>query len=333
MIFEPFASFLLGICLLACVGNAYTSETSQAQARTIMQSVMNTGSGFINKPVHDEFWRLLKADAGNDPKSLAQIVEVLIQVRVMTNGYSVETWKSIQQSYEQRKVIRTPGFVKMSASLRTLQPQIAASVDSAERFLAAAANRKPISANGQSVYIDEEMIGTVLNGIEASQSRLDRLFNSEWSEEMTEQAIPAAQVTILTPDLFAISREPIVGIAAPPVIAQRNVGPNSSEQIIFINALGVAGKADLAKRAQQACEGAFRTIGLACKSAATQWRGLQGITAADSTIVDGSKVGLAMTVIKRESEHSLQAFAVVTPGTAADASLALDALMRRVKRE
>ncbi len=199
--------------MLACVGGAYASETTLAQARTIMQSVMNTGSGFINKPVHDEFWRLLKVDAGNDPKALTQIVEALNQVRVMTSGYPVETWKSIQRTYEQRKVVRTPGFVKMSASLRAIQPQIAASVDSAERFLAAAANRKPLSANGQTVYIDEEIIGTVLDGIEASQSRLERLFHSEWSEEMTEQAIPAVQVTILTPDLFAISREPVVGIA------------------------------------------------------------------------------------------------------------------------
>ncbi|WP_256829675.1 hypothetical protein [Pseudomonas sp. Pse1] len=332
MMSKPLTNFLLGLCLLACVGSTYASETTQPQARTIMQSVMNTGSGFVDKSVHDEFWRLLKADAGNDPKALTQIVEALNQARVMTNGYPVETWKSIQQSYEQRKVVRTPGFVSMSASLRALGPQIAASVDSAERFLAAAANRKPVFVNGQTVYIDKEMIGTVLDGIEASQSRLDRLFNSEWSEEMTEQAIPAVQVTILTPDLFSISRLPVVGAAVSPVIAQRNLGPNSAEQIMFIHAPGAV-KTDLAKRAQLACEGAFRTVGLTCKSAATQWRGLQGITAADSTSVDGVKVGIAMTVIKRESEHALQAYSVVTPGSSSDASLALDALMRRVKDE
>ncbi len=86
MMSKPLTNFLLGLCLLACVGSTYASETTQPQARTIMQSVMNTGSGFVDKSVHDEFWRLLKADAGNDPKALTQIVEALNQARVMTNG-------------------------------------------------------------------------------------------------------------------------------------------------------------------------------------------------------------------------------------------------------
>lgn len=101
---------------------------------------------------------------------------------------------------------------------------------------------------------------------------------------------------------------------------------------MFIHAPGL-GDADLSKRAQLACEGSFRTLGLKCKSTRTQWRGLQGITAANSTSVDGVEVGIAMKVIKRESEHALQAFSVVTPGTAADAALTLDSFMRRVKDE
>ncbi|UFQ96761.1 hypothetical protein [Pseudomonas wenzhouensis] len=330
MMSKPFTSLLLALSMLACVSSANASEPALAQARMVMQSVMNAESGFINKSVHDEFWRLLKTDAENEPEALHQIVAALHQARVMASGYPLETWKSIQQSYEQRKVVRTPGFVKMSANLRGLQPQIAASVDNAERFLAAAANRTPISANGQTVYIDEERIGTVLNGIEASQSRLDRLFNPQWSEEMIEQAIPAARVTILTPDLFAISRDTIAGIAVPTVTAQRNLGPSSTEQIMFIQVPG-ADKTDLDRRALSACRGAFGVVGLTCKATAVQWRGLPGITAADSTSVDGIKIGLAVQVIKLESEQALQTFSVVAPGTATDASLALDAFMRRVK--
>lgn len=332
MTLKSFASLLVGLYIFASGGNTFASEPAQAHALRIMQSVMNAESGFINKPLHDEFWRLLKTDAGYGPKALAQTVEALNQVRVVSSGYPVETWKSIRQSYEQRKVVRTPAFVKMSASLRKLQPQIAASVDSAERFLTAAATRTPISAKGQTIYINEEMIGTVLDGIEASQSRLDRLFNPQWSDEMREQTIRAIRVTVLTPDLFSISRESVVGATVQPVVAQRNSGPNSSEQIMFIHVPG-ADKNELAKRTQLACDGAFRAVGLTCKPTAAQWRGLQGMVAADSTSVDGVKVGLAMQFLNLESEHAVQAFTVVTPGTATDATLELNALMRRVKDE
>lgn len=332
MMSKPFTSFLLVISMFAHVFSASASESSLIQARKVMQTVMNTESGFINKPVYDEFWRLLEAGAGKDPTALSQIVAALDQVRVMANGYPLETWRSIRQSYEQRKIVRTPRFVRMSAELRVIDPQIAASVDNAERFLAAAASRTPISASGQTIYIDEERINTVLDGIEATQSRLDRLFSKRWSEEMTEQAIPAARVTILTPDLFAISRQQIPGAVGPAVTAQRNFGPSSTEQIILFQ-VPDAGKADLARRALLTCEGAFRAIGLTCRAAAMQWRGLPGITAADSTSVDGINVGFAMQVVRFEGDHSLQTFAVIVPGTATDATLALDSLMRRVKKE
>jgi hypothetical protein len=332
MMSKPLASLLLVVSMLAYAFSASASESSLIQARMVMQTVLNTESGYINKAVHGEFWRLLDAEAGKDPRALSQILLALDQVRVMASGYPLETWQSIRQSHKQRKVVRTPGFVKMSAELRAIDPQIAESVDKAERFLVAAANRTPISVRGQTIYIDEERINSVLDGIEASQSRLERLFNKQWSEEMTEQPIPAARVTILTPDLFTISRQQVPGAAASAITAKRNFGPNSIEQIMLFQ-VPATDKTDLARRALLACEGAFRAIGLTCRAAAMHWRGLPGITAADSTSVDGIKVGFAMQVIMFEGDQSLQTFSVIVPGTATDATLGLDSLMHRVKDE
>ncbi|HCL3314562.1 TPA: hypothetical protein N2A14_002570 [Pseudomonas aeruginosa] len=332
MLSKPLKSFFYSITLLACVSSVFASEANVARTRLIVQTVMNSESGYVNKDLHDELWRITKAEVGNDPYSVTKVAEALQQVRERSNGYSFETWKSVKLSFEQRKVVRTPGFVSMSSSMRTRGPETSAAVDSAESALAAAANRKPITANGQTVYINQELIERVLGGIEAAQSRLDRLLTQEWSEEMHEQNISAAKVTILTPDLFTVSSQKIDGLEIPAVSAQRNYGPNASESIYYMRAPG-AGMADLTKRAQLACNGAFSSIGLTCRASATQWRGRQGLTAAESTSVNGKPVGMAITILKRDQEHALQGFSVITPGSAADASLALDELMERVKAE
>lgn len=330
MMFKSFACFLFGLSILSFSATPLASEAGNGSPWLIMKSVMSADAGFITKAQHEEFWRSLKTQAGDDPQSLADLMSGFDQTRALSNGFSLEAWKSIKQSYEQRKVVRTAGFNEIAALMLKAFPGVAAEQKNNEGYLAAAANRTTVVENGKAVYVDKKMIDTRIAGAEAVQSRLERLFNPVWSDELQEQVIPEVLITILTPDLFSVTYEQVAGAAVVPVKAMRVVGPNSVEQIQFTPAPGADDK-ELDRRVLDTCEAVFRQVGKPCRPSTTVWRGKAVVAAAESLTMSGKDIGMGMAFIKLD--QGLQVFVRITPGTAADAKMGLDDLMRRVKPE
>jgi hypothetical protein len=112
-------------------------------------------------------------------------------------------------------------------------------------------------------------------------------------------------------------------------VASRNTGA-AQEQMVQVKFLE-SQQYDLKKAARGACEGALGSIGIECKALPTKWRGLDGLSAVAPVTMDGKSYGLAIITVQRPKERAVLSVISMVEGSPADASLALDELLKRIK--
>jgi hypothetical protein len=319
--------FVIGALMLSMLAGTSWAETSK-RALEIMNEVKVVG-GHIDQKTHAEFWSELKKSVQPDPdgSKLKDLENTLKDVTLSNLSFPLEGWRSAKLSFEQHKVVKTPELVRKTAVLKP-QAAFAKAIASTDQLIEAAATGKPLSRDGRTVYINEEMIDQVLEGMEASASRLAMLVNPVWSTELREQVIPDLGLTVLTQDKFTVSI--IKDIPMKGRMAVRNTG-TTQEQIVQVS-FDPSQNYDLAKSAKGSCDGALQSIGLpACKSLPTKWRGLTGLNAVVPVTMEGQAYGMAIMALQRPKERAVLTFMTLVKGSPADATLALDDLLKRIK--
>jgi hypothetical protein len=286
--------------------------------------------GFINEQLHTEFWVDIKKSVQPDPdgSKLKEMEKELKEITITNSAFPLEGWRSARLSLQKRKVVKTPELVRLIAKIKAMNvPGYAKPIASTDELLVAAATGKPLTRDGRTVYINKEMIDQVLDGMDASTSRLVMLTNPVWSTEMHEQVIPGMQLTVLTQDRFAIST--LNDQSKKGRVASRNNGV-IQEQIVHVQ-FDSNLNLDLSKAARGSCDGALGSVGIECKPLPTQWRGLDGLNAVVPVTMGGKTHGMAIMTVQLPKERAILTFMTMTDGSPADAGIALDELLKRVK--
>lgn len=312
----------------ALVSGVVSAQTNDKAIE--LMSVAKVANGYVNKELHDEFWVEIKKSVAPDPTGAKlKGVEASLQEYILTSSaFPLEGWRSAKLSLEQKKVVRTQELVRQTNLLKAKgAPAIDSAIASTDMMLEAAATGKPLTRNGRTIYINDEMISQVLDGMDASLSRLEVLTNPVWSNEMQEQIIKPMGLTILSHEKFSVSR--LKDMSAKSYQAGRNTG-NIQEQIATISFTDNP-NANLDQAVLKAYEGALASMGLKTKSQPTVWRGLKGLTAVAPFVMQGKANSMAIQVVKRPAEHSVLLVAALVEGAPADAALALDDLLQRIK--
>lgn len=245
----------------------------QEQVLNIIYKVVNV-DGYLDQELHNEFWKIIKS-TGAKPKDVTEYINQFIDLNE-TLEYPFQGWLSVKKSYELRRIFRTPELDDLEDQLEI---KLGANFDQAKRnthaLLYAAANRTPMTAQGQKFFVSKDMISQVLNGFENSKKRAINLFNPNWLQKVSEQEIPDMNLTLLTNSDFRVTSEIINGM-------QINTADSISEdnyKTIMMLHIPPTFAFDYSKSLQGSCKGAMTNVGATCISAPDRWRGYQGITA------------------------------------------------------
>ena len=141
---------LLSIIVVSLLlsGNAYSMTESQMM---IIHQVLNVDQGKVTKQMHTDFWK----DVPDKEDFIGFMETTGIMAKLTRDGmnYQMELWKSALISYQNKQVL------KSAASRTNMQ-----------------------SVQGPIVELSEKRIILVINNIETSFSRIDKLLQSEWKD-------------------------------------------------------------------------------------------------------------------------------------------------------
>ena len=164
----------------------------------IINQVLNAEQGRITKQMHSDFWR----DIPNK-QNFTEFMEtsgLMAKVTRDSMNYQMELWKSALISYQNKQIFKSDDYVKsrelmndflnrLSKNIpdinerQAVKNQMAVSMANSDELLRAAASRTNFnSVQGQSVELSEERLKFIINNIEKSFIRIDKLLKPDWSE-------------------------------------------------------------------------------------------------------------------------------------------------------
>lgn len=322
--------YLTAALVLAAALAAPAFADPSPRAQELLRQA-HAANGYMDKKLHDDFWVEIQKSVAPDPTGakLSEMKALLKDFTLKYAEYPLEGWKSAKLSFEQKKVVRTPELTRQTALLKgnTNNPTIDHAIENTEKLIQAAASGKPMVANGRTMYINEETINQVLDGMEASLSRLTVMTTPVWTDELVEQPIRQMKLSVLTHEKFAVSE--VKDSTVPTYMATRNANV-LQEQIAGINFKSKPG-IDLDVAVQNAYKGAVASSDMKAKPQPTKWRGLDGVRAQDQVQAGGSKLGIAIMIVKRPQDRSVLMVMTMAEGSGNDAADALDDLLKRIK--
>lgn len=290
----------------------------------------NATNGYMDKKLHDDFWAEIQRSVAPDPTGakLNEVKGALKDFTLKNSVFPLEGWKSAKLSLEQKKVVRTPELIRQTKLIKAQgNPAFDQAIASTERMLKAAATGKPMTANGRTIYINEELISQVLDGMDAAVSRLTVLTTPAWTDELFEQSIPKMKLTVLTHEKFVVSTMKDTGI--PSFLATRNA--NTLQEQLAVMSFAGKPNVDLDTAMLSTFNGALASSGMKAKPQPTNWKGMDGVTAQGPIEVGGNKAGMAIHIVKRTKDRSVVMVMTIVEGSENDAGNALDELLKRIK--
>ena len=181
----------------------FISFTSQLMAMTqnqmfIIQQTLNVDQGKVTKQMHTDFWK----DVPNKD-DVAKFMETTgLMAKITRDGmqYQMELWKSALISYRNQQVFKSDDYLKINEVMNDfinrvsknipnenerlqVTNQMKTSMINSDNLLKSAAARTNMqSVQGPIIELSEERIIFIINNIEKSFSRIDKLLSIEWKD-------------------------------------------------------------------------------------------------------------------------------------------------------
>ena len=161
-------------------------------------SVVMSVYGKIDKHLHKRFWKDIK-----NRNEIAKYLEssgITVKITRDSLNYSKELWKSALVSYDQKQVYQSENYLKAKKELNNfinitsnnipnlseraqVVNQMKISMINSKSLLESAAAHKPlVGAQGITVQIDREKIVYILNNLEKSFLRIEKLLDPVWKD-------------------------------------------------------------------------------------------------------------------------------------------------------
>ena len=179
----------------------FISFTSQLMAMTqnqmfIIQQTLNVDQGKVTKQMHTDFWK----DVPNKD-DVAKFMETTgLMAKITRDGmqYQMELWKSALISYQNKQVFKSDDYLKIREVMNDFINRVSKNIPDAneraqvvnqmetsminsDNLLKSAAARTAMqSVQGPVIELSEERISFVINNIEKSFVRIDKLLKVEW---------------------------------------------------------------------------------------------------------------------------------------------------------
>ena len=164
----------------------------------IIQQTLNVDQGKVTKQMHSDFWK----DVPNKDDVIKFMETTGLMAKITRDGmqYQMELWKSALISYQNKQVFKSDDYLKIKEVMNDfinrvsknipnenerlqVTNQMKTSMINSDNLLKSAAARTNMqSVQGPIIELSEERIILVINNIEKSFSRIDKLLSVEWKD-------------------------------------------------------------------------------------------------------------------------------------------------------
>ncbi|WP_395022950.1 hypothetical protein [Dongia sp.] len=322
--------FVGGVCLalLLWFGNLVSPAAAQdpyritPRQKEIIQTIMNAQGGYIDAALYEEFWSAIPLTGAEKAWLVEQMQAFMVNGQVFTR----ESWASAEIALRTGSYTETDDYKRAKQknfdALHAMGPGASTadferSVANAERIIRGAANREPVDfGGGRIAYITEDLVATVLAGIDGSLDRVNLLLMPEWQPTEMEIALPEPGVKLLLP--WHLARQNSVKELEQGVQLPTTFYSGALDETTFVD-IGYVGFAGLKLASREvmfsAVRGAFKNAGIAFtgEPVLEPWRGHDSVTAwgtgsADGTpiagyirvFIPGARQGLSMVLLLRQ---------------------------------
>mgnify|MGYP001220949152 FL=1 len=189
--------FFFTIIVISFLITNFSHSMTQNQMM-IIQQTLNVDQGKITKQMHTDFWK----DVPNKDDVVKFMETTGLMAKITRDGmqYQMELWKSALISYRNQQVFKSDDYLKINEVMNDfinrvsknipnenerlqVTNQMKTSMINSENLLKSAAARTNMqSVQGPIIELSEERIILVINNIEKSFSRIDKLLKVEWKD-------------------------------------------------------------------------------------------------------------------------------------------------------
>lgn len=189
--------FFFTIIVLSFLITNFSHSMTQNQMM-IIQQTLNVDQGKITKQMHTDFWK----DVPNKSDVVKFMETTGLMAKITRDGmqYQRELWKSALISYRNQQVFKSDDYLKINEVMNDfinrvsknipnenerlqVTNQMKTSMINSDNLLKSAAARTNMqSVQGPIIQLSEERIILVINNIEKSFSRIDKLLKVEWKD-------------------------------------------------------------------------------------------------------------------------------------------------------
>tara|TARA_B110000444_G_C18762399_1_gene558241 strand:+ start:723 stop:1298 length:576 start_codon:yes stop_codon:yes gene_type:complete len=189
--------FFFTIIVISFLITNFSHSMTQNQMM-IIQQTLNVDQGKITKQMHTDFWK----DVPNKDDVVKFMETTGLMAKITRDGmqYQMELWKSALISYRNQQVFKSDDYLKINEVMNDfinrvsknipnenerlqVTNQMKTSMINSDNLLKSAAARTNMqSVQGPIIELSEERIILVINNIEKSFSRIDKLLKVEWKD-------------------------------------------------------------------------------------------------------------------------------------------------------
>ena len=189
--------FFFTIIVISFLITNFSHSMTQNQMM-IIQQTLNVDQGKITKQMHTDFWK----DVPNKDDVVKFMETTGLMAKITRDGmqYQMELWKSALISYRNQQVFKSDDYLKINEVMNDfinrvsknipnenerlqVTNQMKTSMINSDNLLKSAAARTNMqSVQGPIIELSEERIILVINNIEKSFSRIDKLLKLEWKD-------------------------------------------------------------------------------------------------------------------------------------------------------
>ena len=189
--------FFFTIIVISFLITNFSHSMTQNQMM-IIQQTLNVDQGKITKQMHTDFWK----DVPNKDDVVKFMETTGLMAKITRDGmqYQMELWKSALISYRNQQVFKSDDYLKINEVMNDfinrvsknipnenerlqVTNQMKTSMINSDNLLKSAAARTNMqSVQGPIIELSEERIIFIINNIEESFVRIDKLLSVEWKE-------------------------------------------------------------------------------------------------------------------------------------------------------
>ena len=189
--------FFFTIIVISFLITNFSHSMTQNQMM-IIQQTLNVDQGKITKQMHTDFWK----DVPNKDDVVKFMETTGLMAKITRDGmqYQMELWKSALISYRNQQVFKSDDYLKINEVMNDFINRVSKNIPNENERLqvtnqmktsminsynllkSAAARTNMQSVQGPIIELSEERIILVINNIEKSFSRIDKLLKVEWKD-------------------------------------------------------------------------------------------------------------------------------------------------------